>query len=134
MAWLLDTNVLSEAWRPTPDRKVLSWLDRNAPASFISAISLGEIWRGSRPLPTARREAFEARVAELEEAYAERFLAVDAMVMKRWGVYVAAQAKLGRTVDAFDSLIGATALAHDLTVVTRNTADFPDIRTVNPWG
>lgn len=133
MAWLLDTNVLSEAWRPAPNRKVLSWLDRNAAASYISALSMGEIWRGSRLLPTARRALFEARVAELEEANADRFLAVDTVVTKRWGAYAANQAKLGRTLDLIDSLIGATALAHDLTVVTRNTADFPDIRTLNPW-
>lgn len=134
MAWLLDTNLLSEAWRATPDRKVLSWLDQHLAASYIAVISLGEIWKGLMLLPEPRRASFEPRLAELESAYSERFLSVDPAVMRAWGGYVAEQSKLGRTLDTIDSLIAATALAHDLTVATRNTADFPGVRTVNPWG
>lgn len=134
MAWLLDTNLLSEAWRQAPDRKVLSWLDQHVAASYVSTISLGEIWKGLQLLPVARRKRFELQMSELEQDYADRFLSADSTVMKRWGEYVAAQSKLGRTLDTIDSLIAATALTHDLTLATRNTTDFPGVRTVNPWG
>jgi hypothetical protein len=70
---------------------------------------------------------------ELNQWSSGRAIPVDAEVMRVWGKYYATQSRRGHAVDVIDSLLAATALAHELTVATRNLADFPGVPTVNPW-
>lgn len=112
----------------------MHWLDQHSAAAFVSVLSLGEIWKGIGLLPSERREPLELFIESLEEEYADRVLSADCEVTKRWGQYLAEQERLGRKLPVVDSLLAATALVHDLTLATRNTADFPGVRTVNPWG
>ena len=134
MRYLLDTNVVCEAIRPKPDPRVLSWLTCNQLTTGLSAISLGEIWKGIQSLPKdRRRSAYAAWYREQEEDFEDRVFPLDAAVMKTWGDYCVDLEAKGIRPGAFDSLIAATALHSNLVLVTRNDADFPGVRALNPW-
>jgi toxin FitB len=135
MAWLLDTNVVCEATAKEPAARVLQWIEAHADQCFLSSISLGEIWKGIHRLPEGKRKRGLAQWAcELETDFAEQTLALDTTTMKAWGKLYARHEAQGFNMDVLDSLLSATALVHHLTVVTRNTADFPpEVKTLNPW-
>src|SRR5437867_1277410 len=122
MRYLLDANVVGEPRKPKPDSKVLSWLLRNEAASALSVLTLGELMRGARLLPPGRkRRAFESWIDELERGFAGRFLPLGAGEIRVWArIFVEAEGR-GNKLPQFDSLLAATALAHNLTLVTRNT-------------
>ena len=135
MSYLLDTNVLSELVRPKPNTSVLSWFS-NVPdeSLYISALTIGEIRKGVEGVPDARRKE-KLRVwleHELPEWFGKRVLSIDGDVAERWG-RLQAQAK--RPVPAIDSLLAATALHHELRMVTRNEKDFDyaGLEAINPW-
>ena len=135
MAYLLDTNVVSEAASKNPDAKVMTWMEAHAAESHVSCLTLGEIWRGIHGLPEGKRKnALSAWAARLEKEFPYPLLAVDSAVLEIWGeIYAKNQAK-GLELDILDSLIAATAICHQLVVVTWNTADFPpEVKTLNPW-
>lgn len=138
MSYLLDTNVLSEVCRPAPDRNVLDWLDRlDEDRAFISVVSLAEIRRGIVLLAEGRRrEALSAWLAhDLPQRFAGRLLPVDVGAALAWGDLMAAAKRRGIGLASMDGLIGATALAHGLTLVTRNTKDFRTlgVALLDPW-
>jgi predicted nucleic acid-binding protein len=135
MKYLLDTNVVCEATAKHPEATVLAWTETHADECFLSSISLGEIWKGLYRLPEGKRKRALSRwVDGLESDFAEQILGLDTMTLKSWGKLYAKHEAKGFNMDVMDSLIAATALEHQLTVVTRNTADFPaDVNTFNPW-
>ena len=136
MSYLLDTNVISELVRPKPAKAVLAWFE-NIPseALHISVLTLGEIRKGIENMPDgARREKLRLWLEhELVDWFGSRILAVDKAVADRWGRLIA---QMGRPVPSIDSLLAATALHHELRLVTRNQKDFdyPGLEVVNPWG
>lgn len=135
MTYLLDTNVVSELRRPSPDPGVVAWL-RQAPdtALHLSVLTLGEIRKGVEALPDgARKEQLRLWLEqELPAWFESRLLPVSAGVADRWGRLLA---EVDRPVPAIDSLLAATALHHGLRLVTRNERDFrfPGLGVVNPW-
>ena len=135
MSYLVDTNVISELVRAKPDERVVAWF-RDVPdeALHVSVLTLGEIRRGVERLAAgARREKLRVWLeTELPGWFGARVLAVDAAVADRWGRLLSAAP---RAVPAIDGLLAATALHHELRLVTRNAADFafPGIEVVNPW-
>jgi predicted nucleic acid-binding protein len=138
-AFLIDTNVASEALRLRPDPNVVSWM-HNQPDIFLhlSVISLGEIYKGFEVLPPSakRSQLEEFATKHIPTQFGRRILPVTEAVAKRWGQLDAHRRKLGRPLDMPDGLIAATALEHNLTVVTRNTKDFshlPGLQLLNPW-
>lgn len=138
MKFLLDTNVVSEATRPQASAAVLGWLGgQDSESLFISAITLGELQRGALLLPSgAKRKALLRWIeTDIREAFAGRILPVDAFVMDRWAQLEAATTKAGRRLAAMDGLIAATALAHGLTLATRNRSDFEGrgVPLIDPW-
>lgn len=130
--YLLDTNVVSAGRKPDP--AVASWLalqDRNA--LFLSVITLGEITRGivmKQRTDPAAATVLSTWLDGLRNNYADRILDVDEKVAVRWG-HIASI----RTRGDADGLIAATAMAYDLTIVTRNVADFEDtgVSLLTPW-
>jgi toxin FitB len=137
--FLVDTNILSEYNRPGgPDAGVKRWLEStDRQTQHVSVITLAEIQKGIELLAQGKRRAQLERwlSQELEDWFAGRILPVDRRVAMSWASIVAQATRTGRTLPTIDSLIGATALAHDLVVVTRNTKDFAGIcaMTINPW-
>jgi|ERR1035437_2800113 predicted nucleic acid-binding protein len=135
MTYLLDTNVICEATARHPDTRVLAWIEAHAHELFLSSVSLGEIWKGIHRLADGKRKLGLVRWVEgIENDFTGKTLGLDTVVMKTWGKLYAKNEAKGFNLDVLDSLIAATALAHDLTVATRNTHDFPsDVKTINPW-
>ncbi len=124
MAFLIDTNVLSELRKGSRcDAKVRSWASsaRHAQHS-ISVLSLGEIRKGIELLRKKAPDqcpAFEKWLTAIETRYAGNILPVTNEIADQWGTLQARQ-----SMPVIDSLLAATALVHQLTLVTRNTADF----------
>jgi hypothetical protein len=137
--FLIDTNVLSEYNRPGgPNSGVRRWLETTGrPLQHVSVITLAEIQKGIELLQEGkRRTELELWLRQdLEAWFAGRILPVDRRVAARWASLVADSIRSGRPLPTVDSLIAATALAHDLAIVTRNTRDFEGIgaATVDPW-
>jgi predicted nucleic acid-binding protein len=132
VSYLLDTNVLSEARRRSP--QAVAWLRAVDPASlFLSVMTIGEIAKGiaqrARTDPVAAA-TLEAWLATLRTSYAERILAIDQAVAVAWGRLMSERAR-----PVVDAVIAATARVHNLTLVTRNVADFADsgVDVVDPW-
>lgn len=135
MSYLIDTNVLSELRRRDPDGNVVRWMaDRPATTLYLSVLTLGELRKGVEGLPEGdrKRRLLDWLEVELPAFFAGRILPVDATVAERWGRLLA---QVGRPLPAIDSLLAATALAHGLTLVTRNLRDFqhPDLTVLDPW-
>ena len=137
MRFLLDTNVLSELRRPTPDRKLVTWIVQNEAACAISDLIIGEFTKGAYFLPDGRkREQVLQWIEEIEQQFEDRVLMLDRSVLRVWGRLCGeSEREEGRRLQVLDSLIAATAVAHQLTVVTRNVRDFPrGVPTLCPWG
>jgi hypothetical protein len=135
VSYLVDTNVISEAARKRPERRVIDWLESiDGDALHLSVLSVGEIRKGVESLADGRRKEELRRWLEHDLArwFEKRLLPVNLAVAERWGRLLA---KVRRPVPAIDSLLAATALAFDLRFVTRNAADFdfPGLEVVNPW-
>jgi predicted nucleic acid-binding protein len=135
MSYLIDTNVLSELRRRNPAQPVVRWFaDRPASTLYLSVLTLGELRKGVDGIVDARRRLalLDWLETDLPAFFAGRILAVDSLVADRWGRLMA---QAGRPVPVVDSLLVATALQHDLILVTRNVRDVADLgaRVLNPW-
>ncbi len=136
MSYLLDTNVISELRRRTPDAGVTDWIEKRPTNTlYLSVLTLGEIRKGVEGVSDdgRRQVLLDWLETDLPDFFHGRVLAITMEVADRWGRVVASA---GRPLPAIDSLLAATALEHDLVVVTRNTRDFNGlgVSVVNPWG
>ncbi len=135
MSYLVDTNVLSELVRVKPNAQVVKWFAKLPINSiFLSVLTLGEIRKGIETVSDhKRKEKLRSWLEhELPDAFSQRILAITLDVADRWGRL---QGEMKRPLPAIDSLIAATALHHDLALVTRNSGDFeyPGLEVINPW-
>lgn len=133
---LVDTNVLSELTKSTPEPRVIAWLEVNEPALGLPTIALAELRYGIARLPDGRRQSsllhfwqatcmqFRGRVFSFDERAAERY-----------GDVAAAAERAGRRLNIQDGQIAAIALVHGMRVATRNVGDFEPtgVAIVNPW-
>jgi predicted nucleic acid-binding protein len=133
---LLDTCVVSEPVRARPDPNVLRWLSAHRGQLYLSALTLGELWKGLARLDAGpRRERLSVWIEQLGAQHADRTLPIDARVAARWGELCATAERKGTPLGVIDGLLAATASTHGLSVATRNVADFAPagVPVVNPW-
>jgi tRNA(fMet)-specific endonuclease VapC len=136
--YLLDTNIISELVSKHPNEHVVSWIDGiDDQLVYLSVIAIGEIKRGIEKLPDSQRKRSLNNWLneDLLIRFDDKILAIDLPVMFTWGKLIAKLESQGRVLPAIDSLIAATALYHDLNLVTRNEKDFDgtDVAVINPW-
>lgn len=136
MAYLIDTNVISEVVKPRPSVRVVAWF-RSVPRedAYLSVLTFGELLFGIERLPDARRrEALRQWLeTDVKRAFAGRLLHINEAVADRWARL---RVEVAQSTPAVDSLIAATALHHDLRLATRNERDFlrfPGLSVFNPW-
>jgi len=132
--YLVDTNAASELMKIAPEESVLNWALSNQETCFLSVITIGEIERGIELLATGRKkQRLRIAFAELIEAMEDRTLAFDRAVAHQWAILTGAWQRKGKTLPVLDSMIEATAVRWNLTIVTRNTTDFVEAQTLDPW-
>jgi predicted nucleic acid-binding protein len=137
--WLLDTNVISELRKLNCDERVKAWADSQPPTSlYLSGVTIAEIRYGIERLPTSdrsRRRLEGWLTNELRPWFSDRLLDVDEDVFVVWRRLVEKGKAMRHTFPQPDLFIAATAVLHDLCVVTRNAGDL--LRTgapvLNPW-
>jgi len=138
MAFLLDTNVVSETVRPGPRQSVLDWIEvRNPSDLFLAAQTMGELVRGARKVrEQERRERFERWIEQdLARQFDGRVLPFDGRTAAIWGRLMGDGDRVGRRPAAADAHIAAVAIQHELILVTRNVRDFArfDVELLDPW-
>ncbi|MFM8878477.1 MAG: type II toxin-antitoxin system VapC family toxin [Verrucomicrobiota bacterium] len=134
MSWLVDTNVLSELSRRSPDPRVTDWLASHEDKIWISVLTLGELEKGlARVQEPARRVRLHRWIRrEVPDWFSGRILPIDLEVAVRWGRLTG---ELRDPMPAIDSLLAATAMVHGLKIATRNVEDFAasGVPILNPW-
>lgn len=135
---LLDTNILSELMKASPNADVIAWLNQQSEAMlFISSVTQAEIELGIALLPDGKRkEALAAEATITFEEFTGRCLVFDTLAASQYGAIAAQRRKIGRPIAVEDAMIAAIALVHGLQLATRNTKDFehiPELIFINPW-
>jgi len=138
VSFLLDTDVVSEWVKPRPDPGVVAWLaEVDEDRVFLSVVTLAELRYGiARMTEGGRRKRLDEWLrSELPLRFEGRVLSIDAAVADAWGQLVARREAQGTPIGAMDAFIAAVARTHDLTLVTRNSADFESSvqAIINPW-
>jgi predicted nucleic acid-binding protein len=136
--YLVDTNIPSELTREKPDARVAAFLANAGKSSvFLSVLTIGEICKGIATLPASQKRngLQEWLDTAVRSWFAGRILPVTEAIAERWGHLAATAKQKGMTLAVVDGLIAATALHHELTIVTRNVTDFGGlgVRIFNPW-
>jgi toxin FitB len=134
---LLDTNVISETMRRTPDRRVLDWLDSLDEGQVgIPSVVLAELYYGVDVMAAGRRQADlrEALDHLANELYRDRIISFDDAAAQHYGHLMASRERAGRQLRILDGQIAAIALAHAASLATRD-GDFAGsgVEIINPW-
>lgn len=135
---LLDTNLISEPLRPAPDPKVVAWIDAQPVQTlFLSAITVAELRLRIASLPAGRRrEVLRERIeTQVLPVFTGRVLAFDLAATQSYVDLQAAAGKKGHIITLADACIAATALAHGMSVATRDVSPFTaaGVTVINPW-
>ena len=132
--FLIDTNVISELVRVRPDARVVRWVESaDERLLFLSVLTLGEIRKGITALAnTKRQSSLETWLQNLALRFNGRVLPIDENVADRWGKMIGT---VKSPLPVIDSLLAATALQHNLTLVTRDTQGIAvtGVSLLNPW-
>lgn len=134
MSYLLDTNVISEVRRSSPDHGVASWFEQAAGEDlFLSVLTVGEIRQGIERLRARdpeQADMFERWLELLHRDFRDRLLPISTAVAEAWG-----RLNAPSPLPVIDSLLAATALVHGLTFVTRDTSKLEKtgVPLLDPW-
>jgi hypothetical protein len=136
--WLLDTNVLSELRRPKPDAKVVRFVSaQSLDLLYVSVVTFAEIRFGIELVKDVKRrmELNDWLDHKLRPMFEQRVLEISEDVMLKWRLLVEDGRKRGHTFSQPDLIIAATALQHDLTIVSRDTSEYEmaNASVLNPW-
>lgn len=139
MNYLLDTCVISELIKKSPNQKVVEWVsDIEESNLFISILTIGEIHKGIEKLPKSKKKdkLHQWVNYDLQERFKNRIINFDLQTATVWGRIQAHSETLGKALPAIDGQIAATGISYDLTVVTRNTTEMEisGVALINPWG
>lgn len=135
---VLDTNVISEIFRPSPEARVVEWLGSLVGDVAITSVTLGELLAGVRWLPDGRRKAeLTKHIGTALEPYrgSRSLLSFDEAAAERYADVLVAREVAGAPISTADAQIAAICLAHDATCATRNVKDFAHtgIELIDPW-
>ncbi|MBY5371755.1 type II toxin-antitoxin system VapC family toxin [Rhizobium leguminosarum] len=135
---LLDTNVISEPWKPVPDEAVIAWLDAQAIETlFLSAITIAELRFGIAAMPSGKRQTIlrDRLEGEVLPHFSERILSFDLAASQFYSELMARARVSGRAIGTADGYIAATAAANGLAIATRDTSPFEAarVKVINPW-
>ncbi len=137
MKYLLDTNVVSESQKPRPHPGVSLWLNQtDRSQTCIAAVTVGEIAYGIlKAKSEGRRLQLETWFATVKGNYVNRILPLNETTLETWGIQYGEAENRGRPIEILDVLLAATAIQHNLTLVTRNVTHFKDlpVKLLNPW-
>ena len=134
MKFIADANLLSEPTKPEPSPQVLEWLRRNEEQLAVTPIILGELEYGILLLPTSKRKKqLEVWFEKIRST--AHCLDFNSKAASSWARLLAHLKSQGHAMPIKDSLIAASAIAHNLTVATRNTRDFKNTKVplLNPF-
>ena len=134
----MDKSVSEYNRDETPHPSVVKWIETTSETlQYLSVLTLGEIEKGILLLDEGkrRREIKQWFEKDLQARFAGRILGIDKNVASVWARFIAPPLKQGRPLPTIDSLLAASALAHDLTFVTRNVKHFAGLQVplLNPW-
>jgi predicted nucleic acid-binding protein len=132
--FIADANLLSEPTKPEPSPRVLEWLRRNEEQLAVTPIILGELEYGILLLPASKRKKqLEVWFEKIRST--AHCLDFDSKAASSWAHLLARLKSQGHAMPIKDSLIAASAIAHNLTVATRNTRDFKNAKVplINPF-
>ena len=135
---LLDTNIVSAAMAPSPERSVIDWLNRQETVTlYLSTVTLAEIGYGLWIMPDGkRRRGLEARFDKfVAEGFDHRILGFDTRAARLYGEVMGRRKTLGRPLGILDGQIASIARANHFAVATRNIRDFEEceLDLVNPF-
>lgn len=134
---IVDTTVVSELMRPSPESVVREWVHRqNALELHTTAISLAEIRYGIERLPSGRRrDLLRTTADDVFAAFENQILPFDAAAARQYASIVTTREDAGLPIDGFDAQIAAICSVHRATLATRNVKDFrgTGIDVTNPW-
>lgn len=138
MKYLLDTCLLSEAFKKKPSQQVMDWLGNvDEQRLYLSVLTLGEIEKGinKNKDPVRRKKLRHWLEFDLKDRFRHRILPLDLRVALKWGAIQGEAEKAGAPMPAIDGLIAVTGLVHGCTVVTRNIDDMQQSKAelFNPW-
>ncbi len=135
---VLDTNVLSELLRATPEPAVVRWTaSQSLDTLYTTTVTQAEMLYGVKLLPIGQRrqQLEEAVTALFEEDFIERILPFDGGAARAYAEIAADRKRNGRSMSQFDAQIAAIVQSRGGTLATRNTDDFEGcgLHIINPW-
>ncbi|MCD8503833.1 MAG: type II toxin-antitoxin system VapC family toxin [Burkholderiaceae bacterium] len=136
---ILDTNVISEAWKIDPDPVVLSWLDsQSVETLFLTTITVAELRFGIAAMPKGKRRTSYTNRLEQDvlPTFEGRVLSFDLGSSNAYGDLIARARSKGKAISKADGYIAAIAATSNLIVATRDVSPFKaaGLKVINPWG
>lgn len=135
---LIDTNVISEPWKPAPEPRVLAWIDAQAIETlFLSAVTVAELRFGIGAMPAGRRRSvlYERLEQQVLPLFAGRVLSFDLAASQSYAELMVRARSEGRAVGKADGYIAAIAASRGYAVASRDVSPFEaaGVRVLNPW-